>query len=462
MIRRMIPLTLTALLLAPRVALQAAERAAGQPQFPLKVSGDHHHLVDALDQPFLVVGDTAWSLIAQLRQPDIACCLDDRAQRGFNAIVVNLIEHKFATLAPANRDGVAPFLKPGDFTQPNPAYFDYAHQAIEAANQRGIAVWLCPAYLGWGGGDEGFFKEIKAAGPAVLRGYGRFVAARFKDLPNIVWMVGGDYALPEAERWAGEELALGLRDGGAAQLITAHGGQTSAVETFGDQPWLAMDTVYRYQSDLWTPLRANNARRPVRPFVLIETTYEGEHESRPEQIRRQAWWAMLCGVCGQFFGNNPIWHFDGPGLFKADVGWRQALDSVGSRDMARLGVFFAGHPWPQLMPDLEDTLVTAGRGDGTRLIPVSRTPDRKLAVLYIPADGRGPRPFTVNLSSFPGPVTAHWFNPAKDASLLAHATVLPNRAQQTLSTPGDNGTGVNDWVLILATVGKPLNQGKGG
>jgi hypothetical protein len=203
-------------------------------------------------------------------------------------------------------DGVAPFLKPGDFTQPNPAYFDYAHRAVAAANQRGITVWLCPAYLGWGGGDEGFFKEIKAAGPAVLRGYGRFVGERFKDLPNLVWMVGGDYALPEAERWAGAELALGLRDGGATQLITAHGGQTTAVETFGDQPWLAVDTVYRYQSDLWRPLQANYGRRPVRPFVLIESTYEGEHDAKPEQIWRQAWWAMLNGACGQFFGNNPL------------------------------------------------------------------------------------------------------------------------------------------------------------
>jgi len=40
-------------------------------------------------------------------------------------------------------------------------------------------------------------------------------------------------------------VALGLRDGGAQQLITAHGGQTAAVDTFGDQPWLALDTVYR-------------------------------------------------------------------------------------------------------------------------------------------------------------------------------------------------------------------------
>jgi len=425
--------------------------AAPMPAFPLKVSADQRYLVDQNEKPFLVLGDTPWSLIAQLDEADIARYLDDRARRGFNAVIVNLIEHKFATRALAKRDGVAPFLKPGDFTQPNPAYFDYAHRAVAAANQRGTTVWLCPAYLGWGGGDEGFFKEIKAMGPAVLRGYGRFVGERFKNLPNLVWMVGGDYALPEAERWAGAELALGLRDGGAAQLITAHGGQTTAVETFGDQLWLGVDTVYRYQADLWSPLQANYLRRPVRPFVLIESTYEGEHDAKPEQIRRQAWWAMLSGACGQFFGNNPLWHFDGPGLFQTEVTWQQALNSTGSRDMARLGAFFAKWPWHRLQPDLENQLATSARGEGTRFISAARTPDGTLALLYLPADGQSSREVTLDLSRFPGPVTAHWFNPAKDAALSPHGAVLPNRERQTLRTPGDNGTGVNDWVLVLET-----------
>ena len=49
------------------------------------------------------------------------------------------------------------------------------------------------------------------------------------------------------------------------------------------------------------------------PFVLMESSYEGEHNSSPVQIRRQAYWAILCGAAGQFLGNKPIWGFD-PGL----------------------------------------------------------------------------------------------------------------------------------------------------
>jgi hypothetical protein len=416
--------------------------------FPLRVSADHRHLEDCAGVPFLVVGDTAWSLIAQLDEHDIARYLDDRARRGFNAVIVNLIEHKFASHAPANRGGISPFLAPGNFTQLNPAYFDYAHRALAQAAQRGISAWLCPAYLGWDGGDEGFFKEIKAAGRDALRQYGRFIGERFKDLPNVVWMMGGDYALPPSERWAGDALAAGLRDGGARQLMTAHGGQTAAVETFGDQDWIAVDTVYSYLADLRAPLRAAYLRRPIRPFVLIETTYEGEHDARPEQIRRQAWTAMLSGAGGQFFGNNPIWHFDGPTLFPFAGDWRQALESVGARDMTRLGAWFAGRRWADLAPDLDETIVTVSSGSGP--MPVAaRTPDGRLAVVYVPADGNQPRDLTVNLHALASAVTAKWFNPARDASSIDEGAVRTVADAPRLRTPGDNGTGVNDWVLML-------------
>ena len=40
--------------------------------------------------------------------------------------------------------------------------------------------------------------------------YGRFVGERFKDLPNIVWMLGGDYAFPPSHRWLGDAARRGI------------------------------------------------------------------------------------------------------------------------------------------------------------------------------------------------------------------------------------------------------------
>lgn len=421
--------------------------------FPLHVSANRRHLVDERGAPFLVVGDTAWSLFTQLTEREAREYLDDRRQRGFNALIVSLIEHKFSTKAPATIEGVQPFLAPGDFPQPNPAYFDHAHHVIELAHKRGISVWLAPAYLGVHGGDEGFFQEIKKAGPEALRGYGKFVGERFKDLPNIVWMPGGDYAMPTNEMWSGHELALGLREGGAKQLMTAHGCQQTAAQTFGDPDWLDVDNVYSYKSDQWREHHAVYRNAKVRPSVLIEALYENEYADKtdPAKIRRQAWWAMTSGACGQFFGNAPLWHLGGPGYRQSNKPWRDALDLAGSRDHARLGAFFRRLPWTTLEPDLDGKLVVAGAGDGESKVTAARASDGALAVLYIPPTGRDARELTLNLASFASPLRVSWFNPARDVALRTQETPLLNRDGETLRTPGDNGTGVNDWVLTIET-----------
>ena len=142
--------------------------------FPLKAGEDGRYLVDQKGEPFLVVGDTAWSLIVQLGEGDIDRYLEDRRKRGFNSIIVNLIEHKFCTAPPKTRAGLTPFTQVGDFSTPDPDYFDFAHKVVKKANERGIVAWLFPAYLGYGGGDEGWFREMKASGRAHLRTYGRF------------------------------------------------------------------------------------------------------------------------------------------------------------------------------------------------------------------------------------------------------------------------------------------------
>jgi hypothetical protein len=417
------------------VAALAAHSAAPS-RFPLRVSADHRHLDDASGKPFLVVGDAAWSLVAQLDDSALSVYLDDRARRGFSALIVSLIEHKFATHAPANHAGVAPFLEPGNLRKPNPAYFESAHRAVAEAGARGLSVWLCPAYLGWQGGDEGFFKEIKKAGPDALYAYGRFVGERFRDLSNIVWMVGGDYALAPQDRWAADQLVWGLRDGGAEQLVTAHGGQTSAVETYGNTRWLSIDTVYSYKPDLRPDLLRARLGRPARPFVLIETIYESEHGATPDQIRRQAWQAMLSGAAGQFFGNNPIWHFDGPTLFPFTGHWKQALDSTGSRDVARLAAFFISRDWSALEP----------RPNAGAAITMANAPGGP-TVIYIAGNGTA----TQQDVSLPIPAlaaSAKWFNPAHDEPMRPIESVGATGGGTHLRTPGDNGTGANDWVIV--------------
>ena len=89
------------------------------------------------------------------------------------------------------------------------------------------------------------------------------------------------------------------------------------------------------------------------PFFLIESAYENEHEATEQRLRTQAYQAVLSGAAGQVFGNNPIWHFDGPGLYPAPVTWQQALGSRGAQSMTHLRDLLTSLPWWQLEPDSE-------------------------------------------------------------------------------------------------------------
>ncbi len=431
------------------LALSAPVFAESGPVLPLKISESARYLTDQGGKPVLVVGDTAWSMIVQLKESDIDHYLADRQKKGFNSIIVNLLEHKFTTKPPKTKAGLAPFNSVKNFSSPNPRYFDYAHKIVKKAGERGIVVWLCPAYLGYGGGEEGWFQEMKRSGPQTLRKYGQFVGKRFKDLPNIIWVEGGDFAPREADRWTSNEVAEGIREAGATQLQTAHAARTqSAAPAFGDPKWLDINTTYTDRDKLFQLLIADYRRKPVRPFVLLEGYYENENKMTPEFIRRQAYGAMLCGACGQFFGNSPVWCYDGPAIFKTNVTWQQALNQQGSRDMVRLRELFENRPWYLLVPDLDHKVVTASTGQDMATIVAASTPDGKLAMAYISAAPGKSRTLTVDMGQFASSMAARWYNPAS-GKFSAAGDGLGNTGSHSFAIPGDNGNKSNDWVLVL-------------
>ncbi|MCC6444093.1 MAG: glycoside hydrolase family 140 protein [Armatimonadetes bacterium] len=438
----------SASLLAAAGPVASAEEAA--PVFPLKISVDGRYLIDRRGTPFPVIGDSPWSLIVEPTPAEADRYLDDRKAKGFTMLLINLIEHKFSSRAPAKKDGAPPFAAPGDFSTPNEAYFRYAEEVVRKAARRGLAVLLCPAYLGYGGGDEGFFQEMLKNGPEKIRAYGRYVGRRFRDHANIVWIVGGDFTPPSEHRWTVDEVAAGIREEDKNHLMTVHNApETPPVSVYGDQPWLDMNNVYSYRPDLYTACYTEDSRSPRLPYFLAETAYEGEHDSAPERIRRQAYWPFLSGAFGQLYGNSPMWHF---GSFRERAGdWKAALNSTGAKDIARLSAFLRKRKWWLLRPDRSHTLVTGGFGTPGEMdyVAAARAEDGSLALAYIPSGGTEGRSLTVNMGELASRVAARWFSPATGRFVDLPGSPFPNSGTQALTSPGDNGTGASDWLLVL-------------
>jgi hypothetical protein len=423
------PRTGRALGLIASCALAAAVQAAGAP--PLSVSSNHRYLVDGSGRPFLLQGDAAWSLVANLSEEDAAAYLRDRKSKGFNAVLVNLIEHKFAAHAPSDLQGNAPFGSVNDFTTENEAYFAHADRVIRLAAENGITVLLAPIYLGYPGLDEGFYEETKANGPERCLAYGRYLGRRYAAFENILWVLGGDRD-PGDVREDVDMVAYGIRQFDTRHLMTAHcHPESSPIEQYPGS-WLDVSSSYAYEI-VHQRLAWDYERKPVKPLFLIESVYEGEHNSSELQVRRQAYWAVLCGEFGHVMGNLPIWSFS--------QGWREAMQKPGSIAMERWGRLFRSRHWESLVPDNDHKVVTSGIGEfwGNDYLSAAASPDGSLLMAYMP----DARPITIDMGRLsPGPSQAWWFNP-RDGS-AASAGIHPAAGEWTASPPGPG-----DWVLVV-------------
>ena len=417
--------------------LACAFTAFGDGPYPVRVGPDHRHLVDQSGKPFLVQGDAPWSLISGLTSEEAEQYLETRRRQGFNSIIVNLIEHKFR--GPVNRYGDGPFTTPGDFSTPNEKYFQHADWVIRKAGEKGIQVFLAPIYLGYIGTDEGWIEEALANGPQKCREWGRYVGKRYRGFDNLVWLIGGDRN-PDKGREDVDAVALGIKEFDNRHLLTAHcHPENSALDQFKNDGWLDLNDTYTY-GIVHRMLLADYNRVPPMPFTLTESTYEGEHNASAVQIRRQAYWALLCGATGQFMGNRPIWLFD--------PGWQAALESTGAQDMTRLNRLFLSRPWYDLVPDEKHEVVVDGLGEfrGLDYLAAARTTDGETVIAYLPTA----RTFTVDMTKIAGQMAkAWWFNPRTGKTHPAGE--FPSSGKKQFTPPAEG-----DWVLVLDDASRNL------
>jgi hypothetical protein len=418
-------------------AAEATPAAPSGAAFPIRVAQGQRCPVDRNGKPFLVHGDAAWSLVAQLTRDDAEAYLRDRQARGFNALLVNLIEHEQARYAPRNAYGYPPFDAPAGFAHPNDKYFSHFDWLLRRAEALGFIVLLAPAYLGYRGGDSGWYRKMQNAGTKRLSAYGRYLGKRYGNAPNVVWVHGGDYDPPDFTGVLA--LMQGLREVAPRSLHTFHGGRGSLSHaTFPLASMLSLNTVYTDEDGVVEAARAASARSTV-PFIHIEGRYEDMGASEAV-VRAQAYQAVLAGACGHVMGHKHVWPFD--------PAWRSSLDSPGARSMTRMRNLLESLDWPNLRPAATDFLVE-GEGTGRERAAAAVSADGRRAVAYIPSE----RALALDGSSLRGPLlTLQWIDPAGGPKQVEHPvdTVVPS-PRMALRPPGRNSSGYTDWLLVLAS-----------
>lgn len=420
----------------------AAEPTFSQ-SYPLKVDPSGRFLTDNQGTPFLVNGDAAYSMVAQLSFSQDSAYLADRAARGFNAIIASLIEHRFADSAPNNYRNIPPF-SGETFTTPNEAYFALADSMIDQAEALGLCVFLYPLYLG-SDPTQGWQNEVSSAPYSAMGTWGQFVGNRYKNKPNIVWVIGGD---TDPSLWRGKVdsfvSALKAADNVYPNRpITALARRGGVASTYFPEAWLSLNDIYISISNLVPYADSSRFLVPPRPSLLLEGDYENDHNGVGAQgCRQQAYEAVLRGQCGNFFGNCPIWSSGSsadPDCVYTD--WTTAWSSPGSQSMTFFKNLFALRSWYLLTPDTGSAVLTAGQSSGTDLAVCAQASDSSCIIAYLPSS----RAVTINPSGILGSqVHVQWYDPS--SGLYSEVGTFDKSIRSF--TPPLSG----DWVLVMDAV----------
>ena len=215
-------------------------------------------------------------------------------------------------------------------------------------------------------------------------------------------------------------------------------------------PIVKLDAAYTYSPTYAEVMKEYNRKHFV-PVFMVEAGYEFEQNSSeisygdPKVLRRQAYWTVLAGATGQFYGNHYTWQFAN--------GWRDHLDTPGSTQLGYLVKLFAGRPWSRLVPDQAHRIVTRGYGtfsstgdvESNAYVTTASTQDGTLAMSYLPAGGT----ISVDMSRFRRSVRAQWFDPSNGTYANVAGAPFPNSGAVELTSPGKNADGDPDWVLVL-------------
>jgi hypothetical protein len=399
------------------------------------------YLVDADGNPFLVHGDTAWSLVGQLNDAQIDHYLQDRSSRGFTAILLNAPEPYYTSHSPpyANVDGVVPFMPMPDFASPVEAYWRRVDRVVEGAKSLGMACVINPAYLGAIG--DGWLDAVIQAPEASLQAYGAWLAKRYTQ-GNIIWCLGGDRDSSDAiaKQW---NIVIGMRTVRTDDVIAGHplADNTNADDAF--TYWRSfegfnLNTVYGWeQGGFYVYTLCAQAYARQTPFLFLEGQYENEGKPTVDraQLRRQSYGALLSGACGQFFGNNPIWHFESPRRpFSYPGTWESNLASGGSMDQTFVRSLFAAYEWWKLVPKTDASLVTSALGTQANRLYPAVADDGTFAMVYVP----GAQTVSVNLSALtPQRVRARLYDPTRGTYTAVEGSPFADHAVTAIRTDGE-------------------------
>ena len=431
----------------------------------LQISENHRFLETENGEPFFWLGDTGWLLFKKLNREEAETYFDDRKQKGFNVIQAMLIHdlknpvNVYGDSAFLNKNVAYPLvIKGNSFENPDEYdYWDHVEYLIDLANQKGLYMGLVPI---WG-------SNVRAGGVTQKQAekYAYWLAERFKDKTNVIWLNGGDVRGSDSTNiW--KTIGNTLKKNNSDQLVTFHPfGRTQSFTWFHNEEWLDFNmfqsghrrydqdtTGLCYGEDNYRYVESDYNKIPVKPTLDGEPSYEGIPQglhdfSQPRwtasDVRRYAYWSVFAGGCGFTYGNNAIMQFHRVGDEDASYGveetWQKALSAPGASQMKYLKNIMLSRPYFERVPFPE--FVSGIQGEKYSYLAATKGQGYVYVYLYCG------QTISLDLNKLPfRQAKVSWYDPRTGDTINA-GNFAANKTVE-FDPPGKEGAG-NDWVLVF-------------
>ena len=392
----------------------------------LKVSANSLYIVHENGTPFFWLGNTAWLLPERLNREEAEYFLTKDREAGYNVEQIQVLNaiptfNVYGQQANNMEFDFSKVSKPGVY-----GYWEHLDYIVSVAEQNGIYIAMDCI---WG-------SMLKHMDTKKAEALGKFLAQRYKDCPNIIWMIGGDIRGDKSpEVW--DAMARAIRKIDNNHIMTFHPrGRTTSAWWFNDREWMDFNMFQsghrRYgqrngdgdytikdntEEDNWRYVDMSFEKKPLRPVIDGEPSYEdipqGLHDfSAPRwmdyDVRRYAYWAVFGGCFGHTYGHNSVMQFIRPGLnasFGAEKPWWEAMNDPGYNQMKYLKWLMLNLPFTERVAD--QSVIAGTNGERYDRNIATRGNDYLLVYNY------SGKPMDIDLTKISGKKkNVWWMNPA--------------------------------------------------
>ena len=444
----------------------------------LQVSEENRTLQHKDGTGFFWMADTAWDLY-RLEREDISKYMKDRAKKKFTVIQAVAMHAYWSKTGTAQNP-----LIDRNISNPNEEYWEHIDYIIDEAEKEGMYVALLPVW-------HEALKQEDINNTNDANTYGMWIANRYKDRPNIIWVIGGDTQADgtRLDNLTGEEevaiwnaLGSSINNIATNHLMTFHPLLRIPSEQLGNPDWLDFNMLQSAREGIKHSIEhVQTALKKGLAVVDGESLYEnlahraeynvtgiGEKARRTAfQMRNDAYSQLFVGAFGNTYGHNAVYRFyKGIKTSECDptadenlsiwicapnMTWREALSAPGAVQMQYVTELMKSRPIVGRVEDqslLQGTPhatqgIVATRGDGYGMIYSSQGKD-----------------ITVVMGKISGSeVKAWWYNPRNGES--TEIDEFENVGTHTFDPKGeptkDPRVG-NDWVLVIDDKSKNFGE----